>query len=75
MLFQGGALFDSMTVLENVEFPLRMFSDMTAEERQDRAMECSAACSSKGRKTPRKSACRNHGPRPRHCWPAAIPLL
>ena len=40
MLFQGGALFDSMTVLENVEFPLRMFSDMSAEERRDRAMEC-----------------------------------
>jgi len=40
MLFQGGALFDSMTVLENVEFPLRMFADMDAEERQTRAMEC-----------------------------------
>ena len=40
MLFQGGALFDSMTVLENVEFPLRMFSDMSAEERRERAMEC-----------------------------------
>lgn len=40
MLFQGGALFDSMTVLENVEFPLTMFSDMTAEERRQRAMEC-----------------------------------
>ncbi len=40
MLFQGGALFDSMTVLENVEFPLQMFSDMTAEERRERAMEC-----------------------------------
>ena len=36
MLFQGGALFDSMTVLEYVEFPLRMFSDMTAEERRER---------------------------------------
>lgn len=40
MLFQGGALFDSMTVLENVEFPLRMFSDMSAQERRNRAMEC-----------------------------------
>ena len=40
MLFQGGALFDSMTVLENVMFPLRMFSDMTEEERLERAMEC-----------------------------------
>lgn len=42
MLFQGGALFDSMTVLENVEFPLRMFSDMRAEERRERAMQCLA---------------------------------
>ena len=40
MLFQGGALFDSMTVLDNVEFPLRMFSEMSAEERRARAMEC-----------------------------------
>lgn len=40
MLFQGGALFDSMTVLENVEFPLRMFGSMEAAERRDRAMEC-----------------------------------
>ena len=40
MLFQGGALFDSMTVLDNVEFPLRMFSDMSEQERRDRAMEC-----------------------------------
>jgi len=40
MLFQGGALFDSMTVLDNVEFPLRMFSDMPSKERRNRAMEC-----------------------------------
>ena len=40
MLFQGGALFDSMTVLENVEFPLRMFGNMDMHERRDRAMEC-----------------------------------
>ena len=40
MLFQGGALFDSMTVLENVVFPLRMFHSMDAEEREERAMEC-----------------------------------
>ena len=40
MLFQGGALFDSMTVLENVEFPLRMFGDMGMDERRHRAMEC-----------------------------------
>ena len=40
MLFQGSALFDSMTVQENVEFPLRMFSDMSESERHDRAAAC-----------------------------------
>ena len=40
MLFQGSALFDSMTVQENVEFPLRMFSDMSDAERRDRAAVC-----------------------------------
>ena len=40
MLFQGSALFDSMTVEENVMFPLRMFSDATEEEMRDRAAVC-----------------------------------
>lgn len=40
MLFQGGALFDSMTVLQNVMFPLTMLSDMSAEERIERANFC-----------------------------------
>jgi phospholipid/cholesterol/gamma-HCH transport system ATP-binding protein len=40
MLFQGSALFDSMTVQENVEFPLRMFSDMSDAERRNRAAAC-----------------------------------
>lgn len=40
MLFQGGALFDSMTVEENVEFPLRMQSNMSREERRDRVNFC-----------------------------------
>ncbi len=40
MLFQGGALFDSMTVEENVIFPLNMFSTMTLEEKLDRANFC-----------------------------------
>jgi phospholipid/cholesterol/gamma-HCH transport system ATP-binding protein len=40
MLFQGSALFDSMTVLENVMFPLRMFRHSTVEENRERAMEC-----------------------------------
>ena len=40
MIFQSAALFDSQTVLENVRFPLDMFSNMTLRERQKRAMEC-----------------------------------
>lgn len=40
MIFQGAALFDSQTVLENVRFPLDMFSNMTDRERDRRAMEC-----------------------------------
>lgn len=39
MLFQGSALFDSMTVLENVLFPLDMFAKMNAKQKTDRAME------------------------------------
>ena len=37
MLFQGSALFDSMTVEENVRFPLDMFTKMNLEERRERA--------------------------------------
>ena len=40
MIFQGAALFDSLTVLENVRFPLDMFSSMNAKERDRRTMEC-----------------------------------
>lgn len=40
MIFQSAALFDSMTVLENVMFPLDMFSTMTYKERVHRAMTC-----------------------------------
>ncbi len=40
MIFQSAALFDSLTVLENVMFPLDMFSSMTLRERQRRAQEC-----------------------------------
>ena len=40
MIFQSAALFVSLTVLENVMFPLDMFSTMTLRERQRRAMEC-----------------------------------
>lgn len=40
VLFQGSALFDSMTVLENVMFPLEMFSRENARIRKDRAFFC-----------------------------------
>ncbi|MBR5593240.1 MAG: ATP-binding cassette domain-containing protein [Bacteroidaceae bacterium] len=40
MLFQSAALFDSMSVLENVMFPLDMFSTMTYKERLARARVC-----------------------------------
>ncbi len=40
MLFQGSALFDSLTVLENVMFPLKMFTNMTKQERKERATFC-----------------------------------
>ena len=40
MIFQSAALFDSLSVLENVMFPLDMFSPMSWRERERRAMEC-----------------------------------
>lgn len=40
MLFQSSALFDSLTVRDNVMFPLDMFSNMTLRDRQKRAQEC-----------------------------------
>ena len=40
MIFQSAALFDSMTVLENVMFPLDMFSTMNLRERKKRALDC-----------------------------------
>ncbi len=40
MLFQGSALFDSMTVMDNVMFPLLMFSNMSNKEKIDRANFC-----------------------------------
>ncbi|HNW69204.1 MAG TPA: ATP-binding cassette domain-containing protein [Bacteroidales bacterium] len=40
MMFQGGALFDSMNVEENVMFPLTMFTKNTAEEKLDRVNFC-----------------------------------
>ncbi|MCB0807410.1 MAG: ATP-binding cassette domain-containing protein [Bacteroidales bacterium] len=40
MLFQGGALFDSLTVEENVMFPLTMYTDKSTEEKRDRVNFC-----------------------------------
>lgn len=42
MIFQSAALFDSLNVLENVMFPLDMFSYMTYRDRVKRARECIA---------------------------------
>lgn len=40
MIFQSAALFDSLSVLENVMFPLDMFSDESYERRRQRALFC-----------------------------------
>ena len=40
MIFQSAALFDSMSVLDNVMFPLNMFSNDTLRDRTKRAMDC-----------------------------------
>jgi len=37
MVFQGGALFDSYTVLENIMFPLEMFTNLSYKEKKERA--------------------------------------
>lgn len=39
MVFQGGALFDSMTVAENVDFPLKMFTNQPRSERNERVFK------------------------------------
>jgi phospholipid/cholesterol/gamma-HCH transport system ATP-binding protein len=40
MLFQGSALFDSLTVEQNVCFPLDMFTDKSSEEKDERVNFC-----------------------------------
>jgi phospholipid/cholesterol/gamma-HCH transport system ATP-binding protein len=40
MLFQGSALFDSMTVEENIRFPLDMFTNMTKKEKDTQVNFC-----------------------------------
>jgi phospholipid/cholesterol/gamma-HCH transport system ATP-binding protein len=42
VLFQGGALFDSKTVAENVRFPLEMLTQMSESEKDERVMFCLA---------------------------------
>ncbi len=39
VVFQGNALFDSMTIEENIKFPMRMFTTMTPAEKKDRVNE------------------------------------
>lgn len=40
MLFQGSALFDSLTVEQNIRFPLDMFTNMNAKEKLERVNYC-----------------------------------
>ncbi|TNE72683.1 ATP-binding cassette domain-containing protein [bacterium] len=40
VLFQGAALFDSISAYENVAFPLRYFSDFTEKQIHERVMQC-----------------------------------
>lgn len=40
LLFQGGALFDSLSALENVMFPLRVFKETSEADARRRAEEC-----------------------------------
>ena len=48
MIFQSAALFDSMSVLENVMFPLDMFSDQNQADRERRARFCLERVNLKG---------------------------
>ncbi len=40
MLFQGGALFDSLTVEDNVMFPLNVFTDLPYDEKREMVYKC-----------------------------------
>ncbi len=40
VLFQGGALFDSMSTFDNIAFPLRYFSSLSDAEVDERVTEC-----------------------------------
>lgn len=47
-LFQGSALFDSMTVEENIRFPMEMFTKRSAKEMRDRVDYCLERVDMKG---------------------------
>jgi len=49
MLFQNSALFDSMTVEENIMFPLNLFTDKSKEEKLERANFCLERVNLKGK--------------------------
>lgn len=49
MLFQGGALFDSLTVEQNVRFPLDMFTKMSEAEKAERVNFCLSRVMLEGR--------------------------
>ncbi|RZK50396.1 MAG: ABC transporter ATP-binding protein [Pedobacter sp.] len=49
MLFQGSALFDSMTVEENIMFPLNMFTDQSRKEKLERVNFCLERVNLEGR--------------------------
>src|SRR5690554_6374899 len=49
MLFQGSALFDSMSVEENIMFPSKMFANMSKKEMQERADFCHERVNLSGR--------------------------
>lgn len=40
VLFQGAALFDSMSVMENVAFPLRRFTDLSEDKIREKVFNC-----------------------------------
>ena len=51
MLFQGSALFDSLTVEENIRFPLDMFTPLTLKEKVERVNYCLERVKSQPRAT------------------------
>jgi phospholipid/cholesterol/gamma-HCH transport system ATP-binding protein len=48
MLFQGSALFDSMTVEQNIKFPLDMFTTLTPSEKMKKVNEVLARVNMEG---------------------------